>query len=1152
MGRRFGIASSRETVEKSAEQTMQWSSDWRDREVKTSLCECADQFLNILHQHRQHANERHRPLVLIGHSLGSIVIQQALVNAVHERDFTDLRLSVAGIIFLGAPFQGSDVAGFGTWLARLSGLDPTLLQVLRKGSQEIYQLSRYFYGSYIDYDIICFYEGKDTTFGGLLHTPVVSSQSASLLLKRRMALDTDHSGLNKFSGEDDENFALVLPEIQRIVRDGPSIVAERHRAWDTGARRQGKVPGTYEGSLLKQADDWIRNRYYTQARLKIERLSGDRLSMDQCYINLAITEQSGRDEDRSEGELDIEDTLPHSSPFSLSARLKVETPAENIQVELPTLFNPRKRPDGKTTQPRRILIRGQAGVGKTTLCKKMVHDFIRGTWSDLFDRILWIPLRNLKRQPDKGYTLVALFLRDFFSNTPHREDLAKTLEEALDTTKFGRTLLLLDGLDEVSDGLNINSDMNQFLEFLLGQPNVVITSRPSARLPHHLHPDLELETVGFYQDQVECYLEKTFGDSQKVHKIQSFLQDHLLMQSLVRIPIQLDALCYIWDEDSQSGLETMTDIYRAIEHSLFKKDIVRLGKIHNEIDIKSASRSRVEEFVRDEVSLLEGLAFTGLDNDIIDFNSEHRNAVADHFTPSLLLDKTLPCLSFLRTSDSSLQNRSPTYHFLHLTYQEYFAARYFVRQWMSGQNLKWLEFKTQETRLGGLVNYPLKEYTLVEYLQKYKYHARFDIFWRFVAGLLQAKVGDTQLCRLFRTIEEEPRDLLGPVHQRLIMRCLSEVTPSQETPEFNRLRKGLEGQLKQWLLFECEFNRSMELGIETECPDHLFPSLVRRESVALIVLMALKRRSRISMDIVDQVAAWLKDDSSADIKIAAFKVLVNHHKSVPENMFSNLILLLQDSNSKMRSKAAFALSEQSTLPEAILTALISLCQDSESEVRWNAAIALGKQSTLPEAILTGLISLCQDSDCLVRSSAADALGQQSILPEAALIALVLLCQDSESSQSTLPESALMALVSLFQDSESSVRLRVAGALGRQSTLPEAALMVLIPLCQDSESSVRSRAAEALGRQSTLPEAALMVLTSLCQDSDCLVRSSAADALGRQSILPESALIALVSLCQDSESGVRCTYFEPGLEEVFMTNSAAIYGEEIFILLRVKG
>jgi hypothetical protein len=45
-----------------------------------------------------------------------------------------------------------------------------------------------------------------------------------------ISLNADHSGLNKFSGKDDENFRLVLPEIRRMVEDGPSIVAERHRA----------------------------------------------------------------------------------------------------------------------------------------------------------------------------------------------------------------------------------------------------------------------------------------------------------------------------------------------------------------------------------------------------------------------------------------------------------------------------------------------------------------------------------------------------------------------------------------------------------------------------------------------------------------------------------------------------------------------------------------------------------------------------------------------------------------------------------------------------------------------------------------------------------------------------------------------------------
>ncbi|TVY32007.1 Protein SERAC1 [Lachnellula subtilissima] len=214
--------------------TYSYKSDWKDRAVKTSLRQCAEQFLNILSQHRQHATERRRPLVLIGHSLGGLVIQQALILAVLQQDFTDLRLSVAGIIFLGAPFQGSDVAGFGTWLVRLSGSDTTLLDLLKKNSQSLFDLSRDFWGSYSDWDLVCFYESIEAEYGPI-KTQIVSSQSATLLGKRMMFLDTDHSGLNKFSGSDDQNFALVLPELRRMALGGASIVADRHCARDNGA-----------------------------------------------------------------------------------------------------------------------------------------------------------------------------------------------------------------------------------------------------------------------------------------------------------------------------------------------------------------------------------------------------------------------------------------------------------------------------------------------------------------------------------------------------------------------------------------------------------------------------------------------------------------------------------------------------------------------------------------------------------------------------------------------------------------------------------------------------------------------------------------------------------------------------------------------------
>lgn len=45
-------------------------------------------------------------------------------------------------------------------------------------------------------------------------------------------LNTDHSGMNKFSGADDGNLALILPELHQMVEDGASIVANRHCAQD--------------------------------------------------------------------------------------------------------------------------------------------------------------------------------------------------------------------------------------------------------------------------------------------------------------------------------------------------------------------------------------------------------------------------------------------------------------------------------------------------------------------------------------------------------------------------------------------------------------------------------------------------------------------------------------------------------------------------------------------------------------------------------------------------------------------------------------------------------------------------------------------------------------------------------------------------------
>lgn len=153
-------------------------------------------------------------------------------------------------------------------------------------------------------------------------------------------------------------------------------------------------------------------------------------------------------------------------------------------------------------------------------------------------------------------------------------------------------------------------DMSRFLVELLNDPNVTITSWPNASLPAIVEPlDLELQTIGFYSDQVKAYLDAVI--KQHANEIQSFLQDHWLMQGLMRIQIQLDALCYTWEDvNFDTALDTMTCIHHAIEQKLWKNDIVRLETM-SESDAKKAYPAEIKCRIADEIELLECLAFNG-------------------------------------------------------------------------------------------------------------------------------------------------------------------------------------------------------------------------------------------------------------------------------------------------------------------------------------------------------------------------------------------------------------------------------------------------------------------------------------------------------------------------------------------------------------
>jgi HEAT repeat protein len=1052
-----------------------------------------------------------RPIVFVASCLGGIVLIKALDMA--SREYLSVKKATRGIVFLATPFRGTSFQDVAKWAepglrAWASIQDKNVSNLLKdvKPTFELGELVRSFTTLCRENDLLdhvfTFYEtGKSSlprTIAPWLPASLSQEQPVqlpSLVLKpysveanvlqlvnklsatpdfvgHPLPLDRPHRTMNKFSGPDDPGYVSVAGMLEVLLCDIRS------------------------GRPIEKADLWIRNNRYSPKELEIERLSGDLLPMDRCYINLAIVEKTGENAPPSKGE----DEAQKVSPFSLLARLKVETLDKTIEVTLPTLFKRRKARDGQKRQPSRILIRGRAGVGKTTLCKKIVYEFTHGEkwqeWRDLFDRVLWVPLRNLKREERRrfrGYNSRHLFCDEYFSQHPRGDDLAEALWDATRATTSGRTLFILDGLDEVSQDLD--GDMLSFLKELLNQPSVIITSRPHAMLPPGLDPiHLELETIGFYPDQVNAYVEKAFTDPEtgktdpeKPGEIQSYLQKHPLIQGLVRIPVQLDALCYTWSSFSDELIpQTMTGIYQAIEESLWKKDAVKL-EIRTEAQMQFARPREIKSSIKTELYLLEALAFTGIHNDVIEFEPKHRDAISDQFNPTdsnLFLDGMLGRLSFLRTSDPSLKHRDRNYHFLHLTFQEYFAARYFVRQWKAGP--------LRCITLGDAENEYTKSADIepATFLQMYKYHTRYDIFWRFVAGLLKDKAAG-----FFQTVEEEPRDILGPTHQRLIMHCLSEVSTGMA------IRKTLEEKLSQWLLFECKFTQRSHLAAEMEFPEPALDTVLQSgpedEDAKIILLGSLCRRAAIPPSVMDLAPSWLGVNVSQSLTLAILRLLGRQHKTLPSELLRAIAARIEDEASIVRYEALTALQGQTSLAPEMLQAISAKLEDGDRYVRCGAVKALQGQTLLAPEILQAIAARFEDEDSIVRWGAVKALQGQTLLT---------------------PEM-LQAIAAQLADKSWPVRLAAIKALQNQTSLAPEILQAISAKLEDGDCYVRCGAVKALQGQTLLAPEILQAIAARLKDEDRIVRRAAVEALQGQASLTPAIVQAITVQLEDENSNV---------------------------------
>ncbi|KAF9105236.1 hypothetical protein BGX27_009714 [Mortierella sp. AM989] len=520
---------------------------------------------------------------------------------------------------------------------------------------------------------------------------------------------------------------------------------------------------------------------YYKPHLSIKRISGGELGLESCYFNLLIVGASGQ---RKLDKAKLKAQADYSEPLSSFGLMVTDDTETNVHVE--DLFKNRKLHGGDEGVPRKILIQGRAGIGKTTLCKKLVHTWQSQLWKDHFDAVLWIPLRQLRFFQARN--IEDLLREKYFPHQPPKKK-GELVAGVMDLVQKDRVLFILEGLDEIVIHAQYENalPLDMFLRYLLDQKYVIITSRPSGVDMSLLPPlDLELETIGFNSQNVDDYLAKVLQPDD-VEAVKKFIRQTSQMQDLIKIPVQLDAVCYSWDSLPSGEDVTMTTLYQTLVRKLWCKDAIELELTNNgnqltRQQVNGLRRYQIDSLVYDSnfSEYLEYLAYKGMRGNIqIEFNEvslqdamedidkEHKEMGKDHLSFHLIskLKKT----SFLHTADADLDPRNDgsmhSWHFLHLTFQEFFAASWIARN-LQLSNIKG---KFQEAEA---------------FIQHYKYQPRYEIVLFMIAGILEKEA----LKNFFTLLQNPPLPPSATAEStrlhRLMRGCLREARPQlKKMPE---------------------------------------------------------------------------------------------------------------------------------------------------------------------------------------------------------------------------------------------------------------------------------------------------------------------------------------------------------------------------------
>lgn len=332
--------------------------------------------------------------------------------------------------------------------------------------------------------------------------------------------------------------------------------------------------------------------------------------------------------------------------------------------------------DGIKTAERenRLMVLGAPGGGKSTFLKKIGFESLKGQNSILkkFLPIL-IELKNINAENDI-YNLIINELD--IANFPNPDQF---LEYSLQN---GKILLLFDGMDEIPQEFE-NRTLNEIRDFCdKYSKNKYVVSCRLAAYQGGLNNFTNVEIANFDRKQIENFIKKWFKEKSKEHRDHKDVSeecwkklssaDMTATMELAQSPLMLTLLCLVYNYQQDFPSNRSLLYKEAIDVQL--KEWNASKRIHN----NPIYRDMTLPF---EELLLSHIAYTYFIKDEYFFNKvDIAKFISDFISDNLNAPKFLDGTDILKAISIQqgilLERAKNIYSFSHLTFQEYFVAKY--------------------------------------------------------------------------------------------------------------------------------------------------------------------------------------------------------------------------------------------------------------------------------------------------------------------------------------------------------------------------------------------------------------------------------------------------------------------------------------------